>query len=68
MNCCELPITISALACCLAEDKSPEEITLLSSILMQLADTLATIAAQQAFCEARKDACETERKTCKRSF
>lgn len=61
MQCCELPVTISALACCLAEGKSPEEITLLSSILMQLADTLATIAAQQAFCEAQKELCKSKK-------
>lgn len=53
MHSCDLAMTISALSCCLAERKTAEEIALLSSILMQTADTLATIAAQQALCEAR---------------
>ncbi len=52
MQSCNLPLTISALACCIAEGKTPEEIALLSSVLMQLGDTLATLAAQQAWCEA----------------
>ncbi|MGL5513245.1 MAG: DUF6774 domain-containing protein [Sporomusa sp.] len=53
MQSCELAMTITALACCIAENKSPEEIALLSSIFMQLADTLATISAQQAFCASQ---------------
>lgn len=48
MPSCELAISISTLACCIAEGKSPEEIALVSSIFMQLGDTLATIAAHQA--------------------
>lgn len=54
MQSCELAMTITALACSIAENKSPEEIELLSSILVQLADTLATISAQQAFCSSRE--------------
>lgn len=50
MQSCELAMSISALACCIAEGKSPEEIALVSSIFMQLGDTLATIAAHQALC------------------
>ncbi|WP_347559843.1 DUF6774 domain-containing protein [Clostridium sp. AM58-1XD] len=50
MQSCELALSISSLACCLAEGKSPEEIALISSIFMQLGDTLATIAAHQAVC------------------
>ena len=48
MQSCELALSISTLACCIAEGKSPEEIALISSIFMQLGDTLATIAAHQA--------------------
>jgi len=57
MQSCEFATLITALACCIADDRSPEEIALISSIFMQLGDTLATIAAHQALC-APKDACE----------
>ncbi|MFR2828083.1 MAG: DUF6774 domain-containing protein [Enterocloster bolteae] len=50
MQSCELALSVSTLACCIAEGKSPEEIALISSIFMQLGDTLATIAAHQALC------------------
>lgn len=46
-------MTISALACCIAQDKTPEELALISSIFMQLGDTLATIAARDALCESK---------------
>ena len=54
MNSCEFAALISAAACCIADGKSAEELALLSSILMQLGDTLATISAHQALC-APKD-------------
>lgn len=41
---------VTALAAALAEGKSAEELGLLAAIFNQLGDTLATIAAQQAFC------------------
>lgn len=50
MDSCELTVLISALACCTADGKSPEEIALLSSIFMQLGDSLTTMAAHQALC------------------
>lgn len=50
MQSCELALSVSTLACCIAENKSPEEIALISSIFMQLGDTLSTIAAHQALC------------------
>lgn len=53
MNSCEFAATISALACCIAKGRSEEEISLLSSILMQLGDTLTTLAAHQALCEKK---------------
>lgn len=53
MQSCELVTTISALACCIAKDKSPEEIALISSIFMQLGDSLTTIAAQEALCASK---------------
>lgn len=53
MSSCEFTMTISALACCIAQDKTPEELALISSIFMQLGDTLATIAARDALCESK---------------
>lgn len=47
---CDLVLTISALACCIAEGKSSDEITLLAAVFSQLGDTLATITAQQDLC------------------
>ena len=37
---------ISAIACCIADGRSADEIALISSIFSQLGDTLDTIAAQ----------------------
>lgn len=59
MQSCDLVISVSALACCIAKDKSPDEIALLSSVFTQLGDTLVTIAAQQALCNNS----QTENKT-----
>lgn len=50
MNSCDLAMAVSALACCVAEGKSSDEIALLSAMLSQLGDTLDTIAARQALC------------------
>ena len=50
MSPCEFAMTISAIACCIAEGRSSDEIALISSVLSQLGDTLETIAAQQALC------------------
>lgn len=53
MQSCELAISISTLACCIAEGKSAEEIALISSIFMQIGDTLTTIAAHEALCSTK---------------
>ena len=45
MNPCELNITVSAIACAIAKDKTPQQISLLSALFVQLGDSLATIAA-----------------------
>lgn len=45
MNSCEFVTFISGLACSIAKDKTPEEITLLAAFFTQLGDTLATITA-----------------------
>ena len=47
----ELTTAITALANALARERTPSEIALLAGIFVQLGDTLATIAAQQALCE-----------------
>lgn len=47
MNACELTASITALANLLASKLSNEELTLLGSILTQLADTLFTISAHK---------------------
>ena len=55
MQSCELVISISSLACYIAEGKSADEIALIASILSQLGDTLATISAHQALCYPPED-------------
>lgn len=54
MNACNLTAAVTALANTIACGLKPEEISLLSSVLVQLGDTLATIAAQRDFCQAPK--------------
>ena len=51
MNPLELTSAITALANAIACHLSPGEIALVAGIFVQLGDTLATIAAQQALCE-----------------
>ena len=51
MNACELTASITALANAISCRLNNEEIALLSTILVQLGDTLVTIAAQKALCE-----------------
>ena len=50
MNSLELTGAITALANGMACGRSAEEIALWAGILVQLGDTLATIAAHQALC------------------
>lgn len=49
----ELIAAITALAAIIADGRSDDEIALIGTIFSQLGDTLATIAAQKAFCESR---------------
>lgn len=51
---CELVMSISALACAIAEGKDPEELALCASMFSQLGDSLATIAAQREILENQK--------------
>lgn len=43
----ELTATITAIANAISKDKSNDDLLLISSILIQLGDTMATIAAQR---------------------
>lgn len=53
MNVCNLTAAVTVLANTIACGLKTEEIGLLSSLFMQLGDTLATIAAQRALCQAQ---------------
>lgn len=59
MNACEFATSISAVACCIAKGKSAKEIALLSSVFMQLGDTLMTISSHQELCDEK---CEKQTK------
>ena len=51
MNGCELTASITAIANAFACKMSSKELFLLASVLVQLGDTLVTIATQKDFCE-----------------
>ena len=51
MNPCELTTSVTALANALACKLNNEELTLLASVIVQLGDTLVTIATQRTICE-----------------
>ena len=51
VNPCELTASVTALANALACRLDENELNLLSAVLVQLGDTLATIAAQRAMCQ-----------------
>ncbi len=48
MNGCETNLSISALACAIAKDKTAEEIDALGAFFSQLGDSLETISAFNA--------------------
>lgn len=50
MDGCSLNISISALACALAQGKSNEEINLLGVFFTQLGDSLETISTANELC------------------
>ena len=58
MNSCQLTTSITAVANAISSKLSTDEITLLATVLVQLGDTLATIATQRAICEAKDDTCK----------
>ena len=53
LNACELTASITAVANAVACKLSDDELSLLSAVLVQLGDTLATIATQRAICESK---------------
>ena len=55
MNSCQLTASITAIANAISSKLSIEETTLLATVLVQLGDTLATIATKRAICEAKDD-------------
>lgn len=54
LNTCELTASVTAAANAIACQLSDDELALLSAILVQLGDTLATIATQRAICDSTK--------------
>lgn len=50
MNACELTASVTAAANAITDKLNYDELALLSAVLVQLGDTLATIAAQRAVC------------------
>ena len=48
-------VTVAALAAAIAEGRTPEEIAFLSSVFVQLGDTMATIAAGDEMCAAKAE-------------
>lgn len=50
----QLVAAITAAAAAMAQGRSADELSLLAAVLTQLGDTLATIAAQKALCQAER--------------
>lgn len=59
MNSCQLTASITAIANAISSKLSIEETTLLAAVLVQLGDTLATIATQRTLCESKNDKCKS---------
>lgn len=51
MNSCELTVGVTTLANGIACNLNNDELTLLSALLVQLGDTLATIVTQRSICD-----------------
>lgn len=54
MNACELTASITVIANSLANKMTDEELATLSTVLVQLGDTFATIATHRSVCNNRK--------------
>ncbi|MBQ9460665.1 MAG: hypothetical protein IJU51_01935 [Clostridia bacterium] len=50
MNPCELTASVTAIANAIASRLCDDDLSVLAAVLVQLGDTLATIAAQRAIC------------------
>lgn len=57
MNSCQLTASVTAIANAISSRLGIQETTLLAAILVQLGDTLATIATQRAICEEKNEKC-----------
>lgn len=68
MNSCNLVVTLTGIACTLANCLSEEEIELLSSALVQLGDTLATILVNESFQEKCCNRSEKSNDTCSSQY
>ena len=55
MNACELTASVTAVANAIACKLSNEQLTLLAAVLVQLGDTLATIATQNSICQTQRE-------------
>lgn len=55
MKGCSLNMSISALACALAQGKTNEEINLLGVFFTQLGDSLETISTANELCSSNKN-------------
>ena len=55
MNTYKVTASVTAIASAIANNLSIEEITLLAALLVQLGDTLATIATYKAICIEKND-------------
>ena len=55
MNSCELTASVTAAANVISKNLNVEDISLLAVVLVQLGDTLATIATQRAICDAKNN-------------
>ena len=54
MNSCELSASITAIANLISNKLDTDQLTLLAAVLVQLGDTLATIATSKSLCESTK--------------
>ncbi|MCI9177365.1 MAG: hypothetical protein HFJ28_02040 [Clostridia bacterium] len=57
MNSCEIVNLVSILSCTIAQNRTTEEIELLSVIFTQLGDSLATIATVRTTNTQKKQKC-----------
>lgn len=59
MNPCELTATITALANALSCRLTNDQMSILGAVLVQLGDTLATIATQRSLCSHEENTAQS---------